>query len=97
MNRQEKSLRHVAMVARFLDDSKPKKSLKSLLALFQLHQSYSISFNLANRGATTAKKFTKQRDARAKLLSCCLLIQTSYFFAVPLAVAVVVGFVVIQK
>ena len=29
-----KSLRHVAMVAKILDDNKPKKSLKSLFALF---------------------------------------------------------------
>ena len=34
-NREEKSLRHVAMVAKFLDDNKPIKSLKSLFALFQ--------------------------------------------------------------
>ena len=34
-NRQDKSLRHVAMVAKLLDDNKPKKSLKSLFALFQ--------------------------------------------------------------
>ena len=33
--RKEKSLRHVAMVAKVLDDNKPKKSLKSLFALFQ--------------------------------------------------------------
>ena len=33
--REEKSLRHVAMVAKVLDDNKPKKSLKSLFALFQ--------------------------------------------------------------
>ena len=33
--REEKSLRHVAMVAKFLDDNKPIKSLKSLFALFQ--------------------------------------------------------------
>ena len=33
--REEKSLRHVAMVAKFLDDNKPKKSLKSLFALSQ--------------------------------------------------------------
>ena len=32
---EEKSLRHVTMVAKFLDDNKPKKSLKSLSALFQ--------------------------------------------------------------
>ena len=34
-NRKDKSLRHVSMVAKFLDDNKPKKSLKSLFALFQ--------------------------------------------------------------
>ena len=34
-NREEKSLRHVAMVAKCLDDNKPMKSLKSLFALFQ--------------------------------------------------------------
>ena len=28
LNREEKSLRHVAMVAKFLDDDKPKTSLK---------------------------------------------------------------------
>ena len=36
--REEKSLRHVAMVQcskRLLDDNKPKKSLKSLFGLFQ--------------------------------------------------------------
>ena len=35
MNRQEKLLRHVAMVAKFLDDNKPKIHLKSKFALFQ--------------------------------------------------------------
>ena len=34
-NREEKSLRHVAKVAKFLDDNKPVKSLKSLFVLFQ--------------------------------------------------------------
>ena len=28
VNREEKSLRHVAMVAKFLDDNKPKTSLE---------------------------------------------------------------------
>ena len=32
--REEESLRHVAMVAKILDDNKPKKSPKSLFALF---------------------------------------------------------------
>ena len=35
LNREEKSLHHVAMVAKFLDDNKLIKSLKSLFALFQ--------------------------------------------------------------
>ena len=34
-NREEKSLRHVAMVAKFLDDNKPKIDLKREFALFQ--------------------------------------------------------------
>ena len=34
-NREGKSLRHVAKVAKFLDDNKPIKSLESLFALFQ--------------------------------------------------------------
>ena len=42
MNRQEKLLRHVAMVAKFLDDNKPKIHLKSKFALFQTS---SILFN----------------------------------------------------
>ena len=33
-NSEEKSLRHVAMIAKFLDDNKPIKSLKSMFALF---------------------------------------------------------------
>ena len=35
LSREEKSLRHVAMVAKFWEDNKPIKSLKSLFALFQ--------------------------------------------------------------
>ena len=34
-NGEEKSLRHVAIVVKVLDDNKPIKSLKSLFALFQ--------------------------------------------------------------
>ena len=43
-NREEKSLRHVAMVATFLDDNKTKTSLRS----FKRHRSYSVSFNMLN-------------------------------------------------
>ena len=47
-NREEKSLRPVAMEENFLDDNKPKTSLrKSISHCFKLHRSYSISFNLS--------------------------------------------------
>ena len=49
-NREEKSLHHVATVAKFLDDNKSKHHLKSGFALFQLHRSYLISLNLSNVG-----------------------------------------------
>ena len=35
LHREENSLHHVAMVAKFLDDNKPMKPLKSLFPLFQ--------------------------------------------------------------
>ena len=40
--REETSLRHVAMVAKYLDDNKPKMHLKSNSHCFKLHRSYSI-------------------------------------------------------
>ena len=48
INREEKSLRQVAKVAKFLDNNKPIKSLYS--NYFKLNRSYSISFNLATLG-----------------------------------------------
>ena len=42
-NGEENSLRHVAMVVKFLDENKPKKKVNS--HSFKLHRSYSISFN----------------------------------------------------
>ena len=44
---ERRSLRHSAMVANFLNDNKSKRHLKGGLTLFQLHQSYFISFNLS--------------------------------------------------
>ena len=38
------------MVTKFLDDDKSESDLKSEFALFQLHQSFLISFNLSNVG-----------------------------------------------
>ena len=48
--REEKSLRHVSMVAKFLDNNEPKIYFKSGFALFQPNPSYSTSFNLSNVG-----------------------------------------------
>ena len=42
-DREENSLRYLAIVAKFLDDSKPKTALESKFALFQTS---SILFNL---------------------------------------------------
>ena len=50
VNREEKSLRHVALVATFLNDNKPKRHLKSEFNFFKLHRSYLISFYLSNDG-----------------------------------------------
>ena len=47
---EEKSFRHVSMVAKFLDDNKPKSRLKVYSHYFKLHRSFSISFNLASLG-----------------------------------------------
>ena len=44
--REKKSLHHVAMVAKYLDDSKPKRHLKVDSHCFKLHRSYLISFKL---------------------------------------------------
>ena len=47
---REKSLRHVAMVAKFLDDNKPKRHLKSDSHCFKLHRCYLNSFCFSNVG-----------------------------------------------
>ena len=41
-------LRHVAVVAKFLDDNKPISDLKVYLHYSKLHRSYSVSFKLGN-------------------------------------------------
>ena len=45
-NREEKSLRRVAMVAKFLDDKKPKIDLKREFALFQTKTIFFFQFRL---------------------------------------------------
>ena len=50
-NRKEKSLRHVAMVATFLDDNKPKTSLKkSNCTVSKFIDLIYFHFNLPNVG-----------------------------------------------
>ena len=78
-NREEKSLRHVAMVAKFLDDSKSKRHLKSGFALFQLHRSYLISFNLSTVGeifwVESERTVSKFRKRKRKFSCCAYLLQ----------------------
>ena len=77
-NREEKSLYHIAMVAKFLDDNKPKILLKRKLLLhcFKLHRSYSISFNLSNVGEIFWVEFERTisefRKKKRNLLCCAL-------------------------
>ena len=80
---REKSLRHVAIVAKFLDDNKPIKSLKSPFALFQtLPILFSFKFGVA---------FTYSiKRAREIRKSHVVLVQRRKR-------NVVVGFVVVQK
>ena len=59
-------LRHVAMVAKFLDDNKPKIHLRSK---FALHRCYSMSFNLSHVGEIfcteserTVSEFRKDKE-----------------------------------
>ena len=68
-NREEKSLRHVALAAKFLDDNKPKIHQKENLHRFKLHRPYLISFNLSKVGEIflveserTVSKFRKKEN-----------------------------------
>ena len=126
-NEEGKLLRHVAMVAKFLDDNKPKIHLRSK---FALHRCYSMSFNLSHVGEIfcteserTVSEFRKDKETfcfvftysvkRAHEISkfhvavvqrwlknvqksvmhvqsCCFTFINLLFFAVLVAVAVVV-------
>ena len=48
--REENSLRHVALVAKLLNDNEPKIYQKENLHKFKLRRSYLISFNLSKVG-----------------------------------------------
>ena len=74
-NREKKSLRRVAMVAKFLDAKKPKRHLKVDSYCFKLHRSFLISFNLSNvseifwvKLERTVSKFRKRKK---KLFVLC--------------------------
>ena len=66
---------------KFLDDSKSKRHLKSEFALFQLHRSYLISFNLSNVGeifSVESERTVSEFRKRKRKFSCCAyLLQNS--------------------
>ena len=68
--REEKSLRHVAMVETFLDDNKPKLHLLNENShCFKLHRSYSLSFNLSNVGEIF---WIESERKRKRNFLCCV-------------------------
>ena len=74
MNRQEKLLRHVAMVAKFLDENKPKIHLKSKFALFKLVgliQSHFICQMLAKFSGRNPKGQYLTLEKEKKLFVLC--------------------------
>ena len=75
---EEESLRHVAMVATFLDDNKPKRHLQVDSHCIKLHQPYLISFNLSNVGEIFLVKsegiVCKFGKRKTKFLCCAHLL-----------------------
>ena len=73
-NRKEKSLRHVAMVAKFLDDNKPISHLKSTRTisnftdLIQFHLIWQILAKFSSRPYLSLSKFRK----RKRQFLCCV-------------------------
>ena len=74
LDREEKSLRHVAMVETFLDDNKPKLHLLNENShCFKLHRSYSLSFNLSNVGEIFW--IESERKRKRNFLCCAHLLR----------------------
>ena len=75
-NREEKSFRHVPMVAKFLDDHKPKILLKTEFVLFQtqsLLQFHLICQMVANfSGAESHRTVFKFRKKKERKFLCCV-------------------------
>ena len=75
-NREKKSLSHVAMVAKFLDDNNQKRSLKIVSDFIDLVQFQLICQMLAKFTGVKSERtylsleMSKKRDARVKLLFC---------------------------
>ena len=68
VNREEKSFRHVAMVAKFLDDSKPKTALKKWIFALFLIQFHLICQMLANfSGFEPERNLSKFRKGKRRL------------------------------
>ena len=80
-NREEKLLRHIVMVAKFLDDNKPKRHLKSGFALFQMSLALLVSFNLSNVGkifwVKSERTICKFKKRKTKFLFCSHLLHKS--------------------
>ena len=75
-NREEKSLRHVRMEAKFLDDHKPKILLKTEYLLFQtqsLLQFHLICQMVASfSGAESHRTVFKFRKKKKRKFLCCV-------------------------
>ena len=56
LNREKTLIRHVALVAKFLDDDKVENVTSNC---FKLHRSYSVSFNLSNVGEIFCDRIRK--------------------------------------
>ena len=104
INREEKSLRHVAMVAKFLDNHKPKTSLESEFAQLQ---TLSIWFRREKRQllccvyqfqvAAVQRRERKEQNSVMHVEICCFVNKNLLLFCRSPSVAEVFGFVVIQK
>ena len=72
---EEKSSRHIARIAKFLDDKKPSE-----FALFQTYRSYSISFNFSCQmlakfwGVESDRTVSKFRKGKIKFWCCVHLL-----------------------
>ena len=77
-NREEKSLRHVAMVAKFLDDNTPKTSLKKWICtvsnFIDLILFHLICQMLANVSGIESERIVSKLRKRKRFLCCVHLV-----------------------